>query len=151
LKTSQSFEERAKRTALNRWKLETLTGLLGLRSLKAHQSQSEANAAAENAHARKSVWGSEVPVKDETEMGHTILGDVTNPTPIVIHSQQQGSGIGKALVGAAIAAGLIGIPAAGIIGYGVSQLIDRKPVATEDNSLDVGLGHIGDLIPAVPK
>lgn len=84
------------------------------------------------------------------DMGHTILGDVTNPTPIVIHSTQpQSNGLGKVLAGAAIAAGLMGIPTAGVIGYGVSQLMERKPVpaTTEDTSLDVGLGHIEDLLP----
>jgi len=86
-------------------------------------------------------------------MGHTILGDVTNPTPIVIHSQpQQSSGtLTKVLAGAAIAAGLMGIPAAGIIGYGVSQWAagktENKPVATEDTSLDIGLGKFEDLLP----
>ena len=83
-------------------------------------------------------------------MGHTILGDVTNPTPIVINQQPQSSGIGKVLVGAALAAGLIGIPAAGIIGYGISQIAsqkDEKPISSEDTNLDIGLGHLEDLRP----
>ena len=119
-----------------------------------HRQRTDANLSAEDSAVRRAMFGDNGGGQTAGEdMGHTILGDVMNPTPIVIHSQPQPNGIGKALVGAAIAAGMIGIPAAGIIGYGVSQLMDRQPAAstTEDNSLDVGLGHIGDLLPSVPQ
>lgn len=101
---------------------------------------------AEGVAVRKKLFG--VDDKAEDEMGDSIvLGDNTHPTPIIINGQQSSGTLGKVLAGAAIAAGLMGIPAAGIIGYGVSQLLDRKPVPTEDTSLDVGLGHIEDLLP----
>ena len=140
---SPTFEERVKRTALNRWKLETLTGLLGYRSLKHHQQESEKNQEAENAAGRRAAWGDCGVNNADSDMGDTILGDVTTTHH---HQAPASSGIGKALVGAAIAAGLIGIPAAGIIGYGVSQLMAAKPAATTgDNTLDIGLGRFEDL------
>jgi len=103
---------------------------------------SERNQEAENNYVRKKVWGDAEVAKSEDDMGDTILGDVTTTHH---HQAPAASGIGKALMGAVIAAGLIGIPAAGLIGYGVSQLRDRAPAATDDNTLDIGLGRIEDL------
>jgi len=89
----------------------------------------------------KQVLGEEMP-EPADEMQISIDSPVTTTHH---HQTPAASGIGKALVGAAIAAGLIGIPAAGMIGYGVSQLRDRAPAATDDNTLDIGLGRIEDL------
>lgn len=148
-KNSQTFEERAKKTALSRWKLESLAGLLGLRSLTSHQKQSELNQAAENRHARKTIWGFDDPETEGDEMGHTILGDVTNPTPIVINSppQQQSNGLGKVLAGAAIGAALIGVPGAGIAGFFLNQLLNKPAPAqsSSDDTVDIGLLRIEDL------
>jgi len=135
-----------KKGRLNLW-----AGAIANNGLQQHQQRQAKNQEAEDSYVRRKAW-EECPgastVSDD--MGHTILGDVTNPTPIVIHSTQpQSNGLVKVLAGAAIAAGLLGIPAAGVIGYGVSQWAaektDSKPVATEDTSLDIGLGKFEDL------
>lgn len=150
---SQTFLDRAKTTALNRWKLETLTGLLGYKSLKHHQAESEKNQEAENAAARRAAWGESGVAKGDDMGDQIILGDNVHPTPIVMPSQ--GSGLGKVLIGAALAAGLMGIPAAGIIGYGLSKVLEKSPSNTTTNTttgdnLDIGLGRIEDLLPASP-
>lgn len=134
---------------LNRWKIETLTGLLGFRSLQHHQSESEKNLEAENKRVRQQLWGDESS-EEMTQQGHTILGDY-NPPQVIVTGQSSGT-LGKVLAGAALSAGILGIPAAGIIGYGVSQWAaqktEQKPVETEDTSLDIGLGRFEDLLHA---
>ena len=73
-------------------------------------------------------------------------------SPVVNHhhppQQPQGSGIGKVLAGAALAAGLIGIPGAGVAGYFLSKLTD-KPAATQpgtDDTVDIGLKRFSELV-----
>jgi len=148
---SPELIERAKKAGLARWKLETLTGLLGVKSLQHHQRESEKNQAAENRAARMTMWGSKEKFEDAEDMGgHTILGDVTHPAPVIIAGQQQGSGLGKVLAGAALAAGLIGIPGAGIAGFLLNQYLQRPqpqvtPQPSEDNTVDLGLSHWDEL------
>ena len=149
--SSPTPRERIKKAAISRWKLETLTGLLGFRSLQHHQSETEKNIAAENRHVRKSVWGetAEQSAAGDDMAGNTILGDnVHHPTPIVI-SQGSDIGLGKVLAGAALAATLIGIPGAGVAGYFASKLLTTAPITapkpTTDESLDIGLGRFSDL------
>ena len=92
----------------------------------------------------KQVLGEAMQKSEADEMQISIDSPVTTT-----HHHQapaQSSGLGKAFVGAAIAAGMIGIPAAGIIGYGISQLMAAKPTETTgDNTLDIGLGRFEDL------
>ena len=147
--TSPQLFETSKvgKAALSRWKLETLTGLLGIRAMQSHQSESEKNQAAENQRIRKELWGyDEPPVSDE--MNQTILGDVTHPTPIIVN--RESSGLGKLLAGAALGASLLGVPAAGIGGYLLSQAKQSPPTSTETNtteSLNLGLMRLEDLEP----
>ena len=115
-----------------------------------HHEEQKANQQAESAFVRKELWNDEsASSEDMAQQGHTILGDY-HPPQVIVAGQSSGT-LTKVLAGAAIAAGLMGIPAAGIIGYGVSQWAaektDPKPVATEDTSLDIGLGRFEDLLP----
>ncbi len=150
---SPTLLERVKMAAVSRWKLETLTGLLGIRSLQAHQHQSELNQRAENEHVRRSVWGFDEKANQGDDMqSQTILGDhhITHPAPIVIAGQQAGSGLGKAMVGLAIGAL---IPTAGVGGYLASQLLKPsgpavpvpavEPVKSE--TVNLGLLRLEDL------
>jgi hypothetical protein len=143
------------KAALSRWKLETLTGLLGMRSLQHHQAETEKNISAENQCVRKKLWGeeSEQTADSEGSMGHTVLGDYHSPQPIVISGQQSsGSGLGKLL--AAVAIGTL-IPTAGIGGFAISKLLQgptrqsetpaTEPKEFTDESLDIGLLRFEDL------
>ena len=130
------------KSALSRWKLETLTGLLGIKALQSHQAETEKNVQAENQRIRKDLWGYQEPKEDVNSQ--TILGDVTHPTPIIINGQQSSGGL-KTL--AILAAGAL-IPGAGIAGYFASQLLKPTPkqtTAPEDQTLDLGLLRFEDL------
>jgi hypothetical protein len=133
------------KAAVSRWKLEALTGLLGVKALQAHQAESQKNMQAENQRIRKDLWGYSEPQEDTEMNSQTILGDVTHPTPIIINGQNQQSG-GALKTLAILAAGAL-IPGAGIGGYLASQWLNQKPVATEleDKSLDLGLLKFEDL------
>lgn len=135
------------KSAVSRWKLEALTGLLGVKALQAHQAESQKNMQAENQRIRKDLWGYKEPQEGEDVNSQTILGDVTHPTPIIINGQQS-SGLGKVLAGAALGAALLGIPAAGAGFYAASQLISKpttETTAPEDQTLDLGLLRFEDL------
>jgi len=152
--STTSFEtspivDQVRKSALSRWKLEALTGLLGVKALQAHQAESQKNMQAENQRIRKDLWGYQEPKEGEDVNSQTILGDVTHPTPIIINGQQS-SGLGKVLVGAALGAALLGIPAAGAGFYAASQLINKPTTETttpEDQTLDLGLLRFEDLEP----
>ena len=149
--STTSFEtspivDQVRKSALSRWKLEALTGLLGIKALQSHQAETEKNVQAENQRIRKDLWGYQEPKEGEDVNSQTILGDVTHPTPIIINGQQS-SGALKTL--AILAAGAL-IPGAGIAGYLASQLL--KPTTTEttapeDQTLDLGLLRFEDLEP----
>ena len=95
-----------------------------------------------------------MPPKDKADEEMKVLatGDVhfttttTSPETKVL---QPPSGLGKVLAGAAITAGLLGVPAAGVAGYFLSQALSKPPVSQiqpiEDQSLDLGLLRIDDL------
>jgi len=141
---------RVMKAAVSRWKLEALTGLLGVKALQAHQAESQKNMQAENQRIRKDLWGYQEPEEGEDVNSQTILGDVTHPTPIIINGQQQSGGALKTL--AILAAGAL-IPGAGIGGYLASQWLNQKPVAREieDKSLDLGLLKFEDLQQQEPQ
>jgi len=106
---------------------------------------SQLNQEAENRAVRQKVWGNDGGASESDEMGdHIILGDNTNPTPIIITGQQQSSGsLGKVLAGAALGAALLGIPGAGVAGYLFSKLSQQKPepvITPTDEDTTIGLG-----------
>ena len=147
--STTSFEtspivDQVRKSALSRWKLETLTGLMGIKALQSHQAETEKNVQAENQRIRKDLWGYQEPKEGEDVNSQTILGDVTHPTPIIINGQQS-SGALKTL--AILAAGAL-IPGAGIAGYFASQLLKpttAETTAPEDQTLDLGLLRFEDL------
>jgi len=167
--TSHNILDQARKAGLARWKLETLTGLLGIRALTHHQAETEKNQRAENAAVRGKVWGSDAGDGDGSEgdmAGSTILGDVTHPTPIVIAGGQQQSsgGLAKTLAGLAIGAL---IPSAGVGGFLASQLMQAVPAVQqrqqqhgttviqqtpvqEPERVDVGLGKLSDYLKEQP-
>jgi hypothetical protein len=150
--THPDFKTDIQEKSNRQWKLETLTGVVGYRMLDAHRKRTEKNLDAEEAAVRQKLWGESPGKKDETtgeDMGDQIvLGDLTHPTPIIVN--QPSTGLGKVLAGSALAAGMLGIPGAGIAGYLLSQMqqkdkpVDVLPFTYE--TLDVGLSRIGDLV-----
>lgn len=139
---TQDFTSQAKKAALSRWKLETLTGLLAYRGASHHQREQQKNVEAENKRVRKELWGDEGNAAEGDDMGNTILGDY-HPPQVIVAGGQQSSGLGQ-LLGAALAgASLLGIPGAGIAGYlySKSQSEPAKPNTTIiERSEDLGLG-----------
>lgn len=143
--------QKIEKAAISRWKLETLTGLLGIRSLQNHQAETEKNIAAENRHVRKSVWGEsdEQSTGEPMAGGQTILGDNIHPAPIIIGQQPSGGGLAKTLAGIAIGAM---IPAAGLGGFVANKLINpaAAPAPAEvkpadGEKVDLGLLRFEDL------
>lgn len=139
-------------------KLRTLNRVTGFLALDAHRRRTDKNIEAEDAAARRALFGEKDNPKASDDMGQFILGDVTNPTPIVVNSppQQQGSGLGKVLAGAAMGAALLGVPFAGVAGFALSKLMSPPaPVVptnpTEDTTVDIGLRRIEDLFPGGVK
>ncbi len=108
--------QQAMQSALNRWKLESLTGLLGIKALQHHQAETEKNIEAEGRAVRRSLWNSKEPdpvaSKDGDDMkGGIVLGDnVVHPPQVIMAGQPQSSGFGKVLAGAALGASLLGVP-----------------------------------------
>lgn len=150
--TPPTIRQQAAKAALSRWKLETLTGLLGIRAMQHHQRQNELNTAAENASVRRQLWNSETEAEAE-DMGNTILGDVQYPTPIVVSSGQPPAAGGSGLLtGLAIAALGAAVPGAGLLGYVASQMLKPDPPAVQPVSpidqpdFSVGLGKLEDYL-----
>ena len=153
---------KVQRAALSRWKIETLTGLLGIESLEKQSQMSHANQEAENKWARKQVWGetetqAESPKENEEMRGH-ILGDVTYPTPIVVNNPQpqpqpQKSQLLPALALAA-ATMLPATGAAAAIGYLLARQPTQPPAQIQPaqqqpqqyEEFNLGLGRLEDFI-----
>lgn len=129
-------------------KLELWSGVLANRMIQDHQEEQKKNQSAESAFVRRQLWGESAESQQAEDMANqTILGDVTHPTPIVIAGQQSGSGLGKVLAGLAI--GTL-IPAAGVGGYLVNQLLTPKPESqavepVESETVNLGLLRLEDL------
>lgn len=148
--TTPQLATLAEKMALRRWNLEALTGVLGFKTLQAHQKRQAANIAAEDAAVRKQLWGEKTNTAEGDDMGDQIvLGDLTHPTPIIVNQPQQ-NGLGKVLAGAALAATLIGVPAAGVAGYAISQLLNKQEntttAPTNESDVDLGLLKLKDLL-----
>lgn len=156
----ETFPQRAERAALARWKIETLTGLLGVDSLEKQAQMSQANQEAENKWARKQVWGetetqADSPKENQDMRGH-ILGDVTYPAPIVVNQPapqpQQKQSLAPALALAALTAMVPATGAAGVIGYLLARQPAQPPAQVQEakpqeyESFNLGLGRLEDFI-----
>lgn len=130
--SSASLLDKVKKAGLNRWKLETWTKTLGIQGLQAAQQESEKNQRAENRAVRQKMWGNDGE-EDGDVGGHTYLGDVQYPTPIIVQqpAPQKSSILGPLLMGALAATGPVGAGAA----YLMSQM--PKPAAPVVQPADV--------------
>jgi len=121
-------------------RLKQWSGIMANQAIQDTHQEQMLNRKAESAWTRKALWDSDESETDEMGNQQTILGDVTNPTPIVV-SGSQSSSLGPllaALLGAAI-------PGAGLVGYLLSQ--SPAPIvqpANSDETVEIGLGRIED-------
>lgn len=123
--SSETFSERVGKAALNRWKLETWTKMLGVRSLDRAQKMSERNQEAENRKVRQQLWGNDGGSDEGDEMGgNTYLGDVTTPAPVIV------AGGGNNSLGPLLAAALGALgPAGAVGGFFLNQMLQQQPAA----------------------
>lgn len=135
-------------------KLNLLSGMQAIAGMKRQDREAQKNQAAESAYVRRTAWGSDEsddPLEAGDEMGdQTILGDVTNPTPIVIAGSQGGSGALNTLAALALG-GLLGgggLAAGAAATYFLSRptavVVPVDQQATE--RVQVGLGRIEDYV-----
>ncbi len=119
-----------------------------------HAEMSRRNQEAENRCVRQQLWGNDGGAGEDDDMGNTILGDVTHPTPIVVAGgQQQSSSLLPTVI--ALAAGAL-IPGAGVAGYLLNAALVKPDIALPaqqftDSSVSLGLGKIEDYLRADEK
>jgi hypothetical protein len=152
---SAKFADRVESYWQKMGRLKLWSGVLGMRALEQTQQETQKNREAESRWARRNLWQEgcqpgQASQGQGDEMGHTFLGDVLMPQQQP--PQQQGSGIGKVLAGAALGASLLGVPGAGIAGYLLSQMNQQKEtpstspaVVNDGETVDLGLKKIEDL------
>lgn len=125
-----------------RAKIQQLAELTAVQDMAAVAAENQRNREAESAYVRKNLWGDQSKAEAD-DMGTTILGDVTHPTPIVINQQPQGSSALPIIAGM-LASGLLGGGVAGTAAY--MLLKQPAPVQQqqtfEDETLTIGLGRI---------
>lgn len=152
---SQKFHREVERVGIIRSKLEAMANLVGLRALQSHQQMNQLNQEAENRAVRKKLWGNDGGANGEGQAvnGTNILGDVTYPTPIVMQGGSQSqNGASSLLKTAGLLALGAGMPLAGVGGYLLSGLLQDKatpvvtPAPSDGETVDLGLGHIGDYL-----
>ncbi len=154
--SSETFVDGVRKAALNRWKLETWTKALGIQGLAASQQTLQKNQEAMSRATRRQLWGDEEKAEGEEMPGHTYLGDVNHPTPVIVTGSQGGSSLGPLL---AAALGMLGPAAAG--GYFLNQMMQQQaktpaPIVQPGNNTTVvnredvsmQLLKVEDLIPA---
>lgn len=155
--SSGTFVDRVRKAALNRWKLETWTKTLGIQGLAASQQTLQKNQEAMSRATRRQLWGEEENAEGEEMPGHTYLGDVNHPTPVIVTGSQGGSSLGPLL---AAALGMLG-PAGAAGGYFLNQMMQHQaktpaPIVQPGNNTTVvnredvsmQLLKVDDLLPA---
>lgn len=118
--------------------------------LRDAQKRQAANEEAENRWFRKTVSGDDGAVESESDMGTTILGDITPQPPVIIQQPpQQSNNLGTiAAIVAAMATG--GILGSQYLGNQAVELVQpqqpqqQQPMTFEDSTVSVGLGKLED-------
>lgn len=115
-----------------------------MQNLQAASMEQQKNREAESDWVRTHYWGAE-STEDAEDMGDTILGDVTHPTPIVM---PQASSQWPLAIGLALASLFPTIVAGAFAVYLMTK--DDAPAIQQpgfdDSSVSIGLGKIEDYI-----
>ncbi len=125
-------------------KLNLWAGTMANQSLQDHVNEQRKNQAAEGAFVRRALWKSdETGMQDASDMGDTILGDVTHPTPVIVAGQQNGGSFLKAAAAVLLGAA---VPSSFVAGW----LLKEAPEAVEavDESVSLGLGKLEEYLRA---
>ena len=135
-----------------RQKMELLAGMIGLESLRERAKNTTTSMAAEESGVRRAMgWqdGACKPTGGDGDMGHTILGDVQYPTPVVV---QQAGASGMNPIVAAILGAMI--PGAGAAGAGAAYLLQKPdpvpivqpaPDTDTDTTIELRLRRFDEL------
>ena len=155
--SSETFVDKVRKAALNRWKLETWTKTLGIQGLAASQQTLQKNQEAMSRATRRQWWGDDEKVEGDEMPGHTYLGDVNHPTPVIVTGSQGGGSLGPLL---AAALGMLG-PAGVAGGYFLNQMMQQQaktpaPIVQPGNNttivnredVSMQLLKVDDLLPA---
>lgn len=129
----------------NRGKIENFAGILAVKDMEAANQERAKNREAESQFARRQWGQADSAATDGDDMGHTILGDINHPAPIIMPPQNNS---GDMMKGLALGAALLGIPAAGVLGYMLNknETEATQPIEFDDASVSIGLGRIEDYI-----
>lgn len=122
----RSWRQTLQSIGKKRGMLELWTGVIGTQAVANHAEMSRRNQEAENRCVRQQLWGNDGGAGEDDDMGNTILGDVTNPTPIVVNGQQSNNLLATVL---AVAAGAL-IPGAGVAGYLLKDALSKPDVTS---------------------
>ena len=127
--------------------LTTLARQAAVESLMDHEAESQKNQQAEGAFVRRTLWGAkEDEVSEEPgEMRQTIVGDVTNPTPVVIQAPQQSNTLGTiaAIVAAMATGGILGPTVLTALKPAAPQAQPmQEPQSYTDSTVNIGLGKL---------
>ena len=158
---TDSLPPEARSKAISYWEkmgqLNLLSGVMGQKVLSQNQREQQRNQEAESSWVRRNAWGDAVEATDE--MGdQTILGDVTNPTPIIV--QGGGNGGGASLLTLALGAVLGGggiwlgqmmskpiVPATPAVDAAqVQQQPIQQAATNQGTTTTIGLGRIEDYL-----
>lgn len=112
-----------------------------------HEAESQKNQQAEGAYVRRTLWGAREDEGGEEagEMRQTIVGDVTNPTPVVIQAPQQSNTLGTiaAIVAAMATGGILGPTVLTALKPAAPQAQPmQEPQSYTDSTVNIGLGKL---------
>lgn len=152
MNSTQDWKRNFTKFLENRGKTQQLAELTAVQSMRALAAENQRNSEAEAAYVRRKAWDEQRKPEDEqsSDMGHTILGDITTPPTVVVTGQQQSSVWPMAALVLASLLPVAGIGAAGA-GAVAAYLLTRQPPNEqqpdpnfEDSSVSIGLGKLED-------
>lgn len=147
---TNSFQEFLTR----RGKIQSLAELTAVQNLQETAAENRRNNEAEGASVRRALWGEQAGSAEKTngdsDVGTTVLGDITHPAPIIMHTPNPPQQ--NPLITAAALALTLGV--GGAAGYMLTNkgpaVADPQPPAAQpgfnDSSVEIGLGRIEDYI-----